>query len=56
MLKPQNKVYSCPVFGYSLDEDSGLLVENDKEQQVIAAIQQLRRDGASYRVIVKTLN
>ena len=55
-LKSKNKVYSRPVFGYSFDEDTNQLVEDKQEQQVIMAIQQLRRDGASYREIVKKLN
>jgi len=55
-LKAKNKVYSRAVFGYSIDEDDGQLIEDDQEQQVIAVIRQLRRDGISYRAIVEKLN
>jgi site-specific DNA recombinase len=58
-LKAKKRVYSRPVFGYSFsfdDDNDGQLIEDEQEQRVIAAIQQLRREGLSYRAIVKKLN
>jgi len=55
-LKANSKIYSRPVFGYSFDEGNNQLIEDEQEQHVIATIQQLRRNGLSYRAIVRKLN
>lgn len=43
-------------YGYRLAEDGKHLIENEREQRIIALVQSLRTDGLSLRAIVARLN
>ena len=53
-LKAQGRTTGNPPFGYAVSE-SGVLIENEREQAILKRVTQLREQGKTWQIVADTL-